>query len=79
MLDTLIDLYTDLIGERNPRRRRNYAVGLGVLCLAVGTVLLVAGRQESGHRPIAMFLLVVGAVSIGLALWFSHRTRGASR
>ena len=77
MLEEFIDLFVDLLGERNARRRRRYAFGIGLLSLFVGVVVLwwFAGRTDTAHRPIGYFLVFVGVVTIAITYWFSRRAR----
>ncbi len=77
MLEEFVDLFVDLLGERNARRRRRYAFGIGLLSLAVGVVvlLLFAGRTDTAHRPIGYFFVLVGVITIAITYWLSRRAR----
>ncbi len=77
MLEDFLDLFVDLLMERNSQRRRRYAFGIGLLSLAVGVVvlLLFAGRTDTAHRPIGYFLVLVGVITIAITYWLSRRAR----
>ena len=77
MLEELVDLFVDLLGERNARRRRYYAFGIGLLSFAVGVVvlLLLSGRTDTAHRPIGYVLVLVGVITMMITYWLSRRAR----
>lgn len=72
MLDEIISLFTDILAENNARRRRQYAIGLGLLCLMAGLCLLLFVRS-AGRLPIAYALILVGAATLAATAWYSGR------
>ena len=75
MLDEFVHLFTDLITERNARRRRQYAYWLGALCVVVGLLLVWVAGEEDAVLRLGVAMAAIGVITIFVTYWFSTRDR----